>query len=60
VLVTYDPKTHLLVCPAHGAIFDPAHGGRVVQGPANQPASSIAPLPQVSIAVNADGTITAL
>lgn len=60
VLVNYDPKTHLLVCPAHGAIFDPAHGGRVVQGPANQSASSIPPLPQITISVNANGTITAL
>jgi Rieske Fe-S protein len=52
VLVAYDPQTHTLVCPAHGAIFDPAQGGRVLHGPATRP------LPQVTIHVNSDGTIT--
>lgn len=51
VLVNYDPKTHMLVCPAHGAIFDPAQAGRVVSGP-----TSVA-LPQLSIHVGSDGTI---
>ena len=51
VYVNYDSKTHLLVCPAHGAIFDPAHGGRVVQGPAPRP------LPQVPLRAGSDGTI---
>ncbi len=52
VPVYFDVGTHQLVCPAHGAIFDPAHGFSVVQGPAQTP------LPRVSIHVNADGTIT--
>jgi serine/threonine protein kinase len=53
VPVYYDGGSHQLVCPAHGARFDPANGGQVLQGPANSP------LPRVTIHVNADGTITA-
>ncbi len=52
VYVNYDPATRLLVCPAHGAIFDPAQGGAVLQGPATRP------LPKVTIHVNTDGMIT--
>ena len=51
VYVNYDPKSKTLICPAHGAIFDPAQGGKVLQGPATQP------LPKVTIHVNSDGTI---
>lgn len=52
VSVHYDPGTHTFVCPAHGAIFDPANKGAVLQGPATLP------LPMVAIRINADGTIT--
>lgn len=52
VLVNYDPKTKLLVCPAHGAIFDPAQGGKVIKGPATTP------LPQVAIKISSAGAIT--
>lgn len=52
VNVNYDPATKMLICPAHGAIFDPATNGSVVQGPAEQP------LPAVHVKVNGDGTVT--
>jgi serine/threonine protein kinase/Rieske Fe-S protein len=53
VLVNYEPATKTIVCPAHGAIFNPTNGS-VIQGPAP---TAIAP---VKIRVNADGTITML
>ncbi len=52
VNVNYDPGSQKLVCPAHGAVFDPANGFNLIQGPGN------GPLRGVSIHVNADGTIT--
>lgn len=52
VAVHYDAATHTVVCPAHGSVFDPANGGKVLQGPAARP------LPSLVIHVNADGTIT--
>ncbi|GHO84228.1 protein kinase domain-containing protein [Dictyobacter formicarum] len=52
VPVYYDSGSHTLVCPAHGAIFDPAQGGKAIQGPATRP------LRTVTIHINADGTIT--
>lgn len=52
VYVDYDPGTHRLVCPAHGAIFDPAQKGLVLQGPATSP------LPAVPVQEHPDGTIT--
>jgi Rieske Fe-S protein len=55
VPVNYDPGSGQLVCPAHGAIFDPLHG--CSQVPGSGP-SGLSPLPQVTIHVNVDGTIT--
>jgi len=39
--VEFDPSYDLLVCPCHGAAFDPAHDAQVVAGPTNQPLSPI-------------------
>lgn len=52
VNVNYNSGNQKLVCPAHGAVFDPANGFNLIQGPGN------GPLAGVSIRVNADGTIT--
>lgn len=52
VYVNYDPAQKLLVCPAHGATFDPAQDAAVKQGPATKP------LPKVVVHINSNGTIT--
>lgn len=52
VQVHYDAKSHHFVCPRHGAIFDPAHNGAVLKGPAQKP------LQRVQLQINADGSIT--
>ncbi len=35
--VNFDRLSGNLLCPCHGAIFDPAHAGRVVDGPTDEP-----------------------
>lgn len=39
--VAYQPQSQQLGCPCHGSMFDPANGGSVVQGPAEQPLQEI-------------------
>jgi thiosulfate dehydrogenase (quinone) large subunit len=51
--VQYDPSSQHLLCPCHGAEFDPSNAASVIQGPTNTPLTS------VPITVNnSTGTIT--
>jgi thiosulfate dehydrogenase [quinone] large subunit len=51
--VAYDTSQRMLVCPCHGAVFDPAHGAAVVTGPAPTP------LPSIAVQVGSDGGVYA-
>ena len=39
--VTYKSSSKKLVCPCHGASFDPARDGKVVTGPAETPLAKV-------------------
>jgi thiosulfate dehydrogenase [quinone] large subunit len=39
--VGYDAQSGLLLCPCHGAAFDPAQDGAVVNGPARRPLTPV-------------------
>ena len=39
--VQYDPGSASMICPCHGAQFDPAHQGRVMAAPTDQPLATI-------------------
>ena len=49
--VAYQQESRDLACPCHGSIFDPANGGAVVNGPAEEP------LPDIPIQVQ-NGEVT--
>ncbi len=51
--VQYDTNSQHLICPCHGAEFDPANAAAVLQGPTNTPLSSV----PINID-NATGTIS--
>jgi thiosulfate dehydrogenase [quinone] large subunit len=39
--VDYDPQSHLLACPCHGAAFDPALSGSAVRRPASRALTTV-------------------
>jgi thiosulfate dehydrogenase (quinone) large subunit len=51
--VGYDTQAKVLYCPCHGAQFDPAHGARVIAGPAP------APLPSIPVSIDPNGDVVA-
>jgi Rieske Fe-S protein len=54
IAVNYHPDSQTLICPLHGATFDPKNQGMVLKGPA------VVALAMAKIQINADGTITAV
>jgi thiosulfate dehydrogenase (quinone) large subunit len=52
-LVGYDQQAEMIVCPCHGAEFDPKQGARVVAGPAPTP------LPSVHVSIGPTGEVVA-
>jgi thiosulfate dehydrogenase [quinone] large subunit len=46
--VEFDAHSELFVCPCHGAVFDPAHGARVLTGPTRDP------LPELPLTIDPD------
>ena len=51
--VEYSPSYKKLICPCHGATFDPLDGAKVVVGPANMP------LPKVKVAIQGNWVVLA-
>jgi thiosulfate dehydrogenase [quinone] large subunit len=39
--VQYSTAQKQIVCPCHGAVFDPAHNAQVMRGPARRPLAAI-------------------
>jgi thiosulfate dehydrogenase [quinone] large subunit len=39
--VEYDRSSGYLLCPCHGAAFDPAHQAQPIAGPTDQPLTSL-------------------
>jgi serine/threonine protein kinase/Rieske Fe-S protein len=52
VAVNYNADTHMLVCPLHFSIYDPANKAAVLDGPAPTP------LKMIEVKVNADGSVS--
>ncbi len=40
--VQYDPSSRYLICPCHGATFDPTNNAAVLDGPTDQPLAPVA------------------
>lgn len=51
--VSYSPPDKALVCPCHGAVYDPFNGAAVLAGPAP------APLPPVKVAIRGEWVVEA-
>ncbi len=52
--VQYDPTQQQIICPCHGAAYDPNHAAAVINGPAQQP------LTVLNVKVDAQGNAYAL